>query len=170
MYEISVTRRSIRDLEFLSRTFPKVFREEVLQTLDLIDARLTKEIVEKTPRGVGGQAGLAGSIHGEVVQFGRSYLDRIGTPLEYAPVIELGRRPGQRRPPVAPIALWARRILGLPSDEAERAAYAISIAIGRRGFPGRFMFERTAEENDNWVRSQLSGLPDRIRGRIYGAG
>lgn len=51
----------------------------------------------------------------------------------YAGVIEYGRRPGARRPPVEPIARWAQRKLGLPYKNARSMAFVIARRIGQRG-------------------------------------
>lgn len=166
MYEMTVDLRGFEDVLRLVRQCPEIFREEALAVLEVIDSRVTKEVVEKTPRGVGGAAGLAGSIHGQVVETGEGFMDRIGTPLEYGAVIELGRRPGKKRPPIAPIELWARRKLGLPPDKAKRAAWAIAKAIARKGFEGKFMFKETFEELDGWIMDQLETIPKRVAARI----
>lgn len=55
----------------------------------------------------------------------------------YSPIIEDGRRPGARRPPLAVIERWAKRKLALTSEEAKRAAFPIAQAIGARGIKGK---------------------------------
>lgn len=55
----------------------------------------------------------------------------------YMAVIERGRGAGKRPPPIAVIASWAQRRLGLPYKEARRAAWPIAMAIGRRGLYAR---------------------------------
>ncbi len=55
----------------------------------------------------------------------------------YAAVIEYGRRPGSRPPPVEPIARWAQRRLRLPYEQAKGIAFGIARSIGRRGLKGR---------------------------------
>lgn len=166
MYEMTVDLRGFEGVLRLARRYPEIFREEALAVMNAIDARVVKEVVEKAPRGVGGAGGLAGSIHGQIIEMGDGFMDRIGTPLEYGAVIELGRRPGKKRPPIAPIELWARRKLGLPPDKAKRAAWAISRVIARRGFEGRFMFKRTFDELDGWIMAQLKTIPKRVVERI----
>lgn len=54
-------------------------------------------------------------------------------------VIEEGRRPGKRMPPIAVIRLYCQQ-KGIDPG----AAYPIARAIGRRGIPGRFVFKKTA--------------------------
>lgn len=52
----------------------------------------------------------------------------------YAAVIEHGRRPGAKRPPIAPIQAWAGRKLG---DSSRSTAFVIARAIGRKGIKGK---------------------------------
>lgn len=100
-----------------------------------------REIRERTPIGVGGGGGLAGSISARSPRVsGTSVSADVGTSLRYATVVEMGRRPGQRQPPVRAIADWAKYKLGLGANEATRAAYPIARAIGARGTKGKYMF------------------------------
>ena len=62
----------------------------------------------------------------------------VGSHVEYADVIEYGRRPG-RPPPYTALILWVRRKLGIPREQAPRVAYLVARAIGRRGLPGRYV-------------------------------
>lgn len=54
-----------------------------------------------------------------------------------APIIELGRRPGRRPPPVKVIERYAVRKLGLSDKEAKLAAYPMAMAIAKRGLRAR---------------------------------
>lgn len=157
-----------RTLVDLARRYPEIVREESRAVLRVIEQRVESRVVALTPRGVGGQAGLAGSIHGEVVETGGKTLAEIGTPLEYGEVVELGRRPGQRQPPVDPIALWAMRKLGVSAEEAHSVGFVIARKIGREGFPGAHMFQQTIDELDGWIMGQLKLIPRRVQRRIEG--
>jgi hypothetical protein len=55
----------------------------------------------------------------------------------YSPIIEDGRRPGARRPPLPVIERWAKRKLALTSEEAKRASFPIARAIAVRGIKGK---------------------------------
>ncbi len=153
-------------LQELARVFPEVVREESLAVLELVAARVESAVVAKTPRGVGGEAGLAGSIFGETAATGNSFSAVIGTPLEYGAVVELGRRPGKRQPPIEPIALWARRKLGVSDKEARSVGFLIARKIGREGFEGAHMFERTLNELEPWIMEQLAGIAGRVTRRV----
>jgi hypothetical protein len=62
--------------------------------------------------------------------------------IPYAGIVELGRRPG-KWPPVTPLRLWARRVLGLDEDEAKAAAFPIARAIKTRGIKGRHIVKNS---------------------------
>lgn len=157
---------NVAELQKLARQFPEVTAIEMRAGLKVVAARCEKVLVEKTPRGVSAQGGLAGSMHGEVVPFGQGYAARVGTPLEYGQVIELGRRPGQRMPPVAPIARWAVAKLGVESQDAESVAYLIARKIAIKGFPGKFMARDTLKELESWIIRELGQIPGRVIARL----
>lgn len=150
----------------LAEKYPLVTLDEMEKTMDRIVRRLESEVVLRTPAGVGGDAGLRGSIAGEVKAFGRSVAGIVGTPLEYGEVVELGRRPGKRMPPVDPIALWARRKLGVPENKAKSVGFAIARKIAVEGFEGAHMFEKAWEEVGPWAKTELMGIADRVVGRV----
>lgn len=75
---------------------------------------------------------LARSIHSQV----QPTQARIGTNLVYASVMEFGRRPGGRMPPVAALVGWARRH-GMAGRE-----FVLARAIARRGIKGRFFLQK----------------------------
>jgi hypothetical protein len=101
-------------------------------------------VSEAAPVGVTGhlRQSFGGSPYGgqEVTGTDVSTLQgRIFSSLPYAIVIDQGRTPGARRPPVAPIALWVRRKLDIHQD-VQRVAFLLARAIGRRGIaPRRFV-------------------------------
>lgn len=103
---------------------------------------ITERVRELTPVGVFGDAGLRGSIFGEVREEG-GVLDLMGvvsSPLEYAEAVELGTAP--HMPPVAPLVRWSEVVLGLSGPAAVSAAWAVAKNIARRGTTGKFMFAR----------------------------
>ena len=156
----------LRVLEGLARLHGGIVEEEVRAVLEIVAARVEKTVVERTPRGVGGEAGLAGSIHGEVVSYGRGLQAVIGTPVEHGEVVEMGRRPDKKRPPVEPIALWAIRKLGVSAEEAKGIGFVIARKIGKEGFEGAHMFDKTMKELDAWIMEQLNAIPQRVNERI----
>jgi len=159
----------ISGLRALAERYPQAYKREVVTVMDLVVRRLEGAVVAKTPKGVGGAAGLAGSIFGEVRTLGQSITGVVGTPLEYGLVVELGRRPGKRMPPIAPIQLWAQRKLGLDEHEAKSAAFAIARKISIKGFEGKHMFGQSLDELTPWIRQMLATIPARIVARVQGS-
>ena len=169
MFELKVT-YNLTALHDLARAYPGVVAEEGGKGMDRVVRRLETEVVKGTPRGVGGAAGLAGSIHGEVVSHGLPIVGVVGTPLEYGIVIEEGRRPGQRMPPVGPIALWAQRKLGVSGKEARSVGFVIARSIGKKGFKGARMFERAWNRLERWVQDELRTIATRVAERLNRGG
>lgn len=153
----------------LAGNYPVVFVDEAVKVLRLITARLESDLVRNTPRGVGGASGLAGSMFGEVSTSGMAVTGMVGTPLPYGQVIEYGRRPGSF-PPVAPIALWAERKLGVPADESFDVALAIARKIYHKGTEGAHMFGDTWEKNEAWAKAMLDTIPARVVRRLSDGG
>lgn len=113
---------------------------------------LERHIKPRMPIGVT-EAGR-GSIAGEVRYAMGVPVGTVGSPLKHVAVINDGRRPGQRPPPVEALELWVRRKVRIergdrsrntqstPTEaEARGIAYAIARAIGARGIEGQHMFE-----------------------------
>jgi len=158
---------NLTDLRDLARRFPGAVRSESETTLDRIVRRLEAEAGQRTPKGVGGGAGLAGSIAGEVMMMGKSVVGIVGTPLEYGEVVEMGRRPNRAMPPIAPIQRWVRSKLGISGEKEQRSvAYAIALTIAREGFEGAHMFEQAWKALESWVQGELYGIGGRVVKRM----
>lgn len=149
----------------LAVRYPEVFVEEAEAVLRLVTARLESAVVRAAPRGVGGAAGLAGSIFGEVQAAGISVQAVVGTPMPYAETVEYGRKPGSF-PPVAPIALWAERKLGVAGDEAMSVGFAIARKIFHKGTEGAHMFGDSWKRHEKWVLSMINTIPSRVVRRL----
>lgn len=131
MAEIVIELRGLEGV--LQRSTPGHLLEPAMDRL-LRDAALYAERAarEGSPKDTGA---LARSFASEV----RPGLARVYSPLVYAPVMELGRRPGARMPPPRALAGWARRH-GLAGQE-----YVLARSIARRGIKGRFFLRKAAE-------------------------
>ena len=158
---------NLTEIRKLAKRYPEITLQETEKVLDKVVRRLEKEVAERTPAGVGGDAGLRGSIHGEVVSFGMPVKAVVGTPLKYGEVIEHGRRPGKAMPPVEPIAKWARSILGITdAKEARSVGFAIARKIAVKGFEGAHMFEKAWKDNEKWAEAQLRKIQGRVIRRL----
>jgi len=70
---------------------------------------------------------------------------RVFSSLPYAIVIDQGRTPGQRMPPVDAIMLWVERVLGIAESddfELEETAWAIAKSIAKKGIEARHFVDR----------------------------
>jgi len=116
----------------------------------------------ETPEGVGGQAGLKGSLFTEIRTQPAFVESLTSSPLVYAAPVEFGRRAGQTMPPPKALVPWVEKFIPLkPGEQALSVAYAIARAIGIRGTrawrqspPGVRMFQRGFEK--------VQGLVERI--------
>jgi hypothetical protein len=87
----------------------------------------------------------------------------------YAAVIEAGRRPGARMPPLGPIEAWARR------KKISIPPIVIARAIAARGIPGAFIFRDTMKVMpkfiDDEVRREVKGaFRTFLLGPAFGSG
>ncbi len=156
---------TIRAIRRLGIQYPEITQAVTKDVTEEIVMRLESETVSRTPAGVGGAAGLRGSIFGEV-RHGRNSVSGIwGSPLKYGEIVELGRRPG-KMPPVAPLALWARRKLGVSAASAGSVGFAIALKIKHHGFQGAHMFENAWAESEDWVRTKIAMIPEKIMRRV----
>ena len=157
---------NINQIHKLAKKYPDIVMDETEDVMSVIVARLEKEVAERTPAGVGGAAGLRGSIEGKVLTFGRTVYGSVDTPLEYGEVRELGRRPGKGFPPPGPIELWVRSILGVDEKKVKSVAFLVARKIAVKGFEGAHMFERAWEENEGWIMDQLDNIYGKVVKRL----
>lgn len=117
-----------------------------------------REVVERTPAGVGAGGGLRGSIQTGTPRRdtgdGLRLTVTVGTPLAYAVPVELGSKP--HMPPVAPLTLWVAQVLGIAGERGAGVARAIAWKIRRRGTTGHRMFEGALAATDGQIRQTLA--------------
>ncbi|HEY0019050.1 MAG TPA: hypothetical protein VGC13_22300 [Longimicrobium sp.] len=144
----------------LTRNLERMLTEATL----LVERNVTRH----TPIGVTEAA--RGSIDSEVRPgAGGIPVGVVGSPLKHVAVINDGRRPGARPPPVmekgegggyteeGSLVLWVRRKVSIrtptggsrapTAEEARGVAYVIARSIGARGIEGRHFFERGIEDS-----------------------
>lgn len=126
-----------------------VVNDNLAQAMYEATMLLERAVKELTPQGVlGAQGGLLSTIHGEVVGKGTPFIKGVvATQSKYGEVVEKGRRPGQTWPPKGELIRWIEVKTGVGEVEAKRIEFLIRRKIGRRGFPGAFMFEKALEAN-----------------------
>ena len=84
----------------------------------------------------------AGSINYAITGSGANLQSKIGPSVAWGIVIEQGRRPGAKPPPVKALQPWARRH-GIPDGRV----FLIARAIGRRGIKARPFLQPSLEQN-----------------------
>jgi len=158
------------ELKKLVRLYPDIVADECEKAMELIVIVMEGKVMALTPQGVGGAAGLRGSIAGEVTEASRKRIaGAVGTPLKYGEVIEYGRKPG-KMPPVAPLVLWARRKLGMDDAAAQSFGFAVARKLKYNKFAtipeGARMFEKGWEETRPSVGILLEKALQNIKDRV----
>ena len=80
---------------------------------------------------------------------------RVTNTAPYSGIIEDGRRPDSRFPPLAVIARWAMRRLHLSAKEAKSAAFPIAQSIARRGLKARRVLGNASDEIKRAINDEL---------------
>jgi len=156
----------IENMKKLIAQCPQVFADEALQLLREVVTVLEGKVVEHTPVGVGGEAGLRGSISSDAYIRAREIVGTVGTPLAYGEVVERGRPASQAMPPVEALIPWVRAKLDVPEKEVRSVAFLVARSIGKKGFKGADMFAKGFNETEPWIMTQLRGLPARVEARL----
>lgn len=84
----------------------------------------------------------------------------------YAGVMELGRRPGAKFPPVQAMLFWVKTQLGIEDEkQAKSIAYLVGRKIHLKGIKGHFMFKRAFAT----LQTELRGIFESSVGRVLEA-
>ncbi|MEA5113020.1 MAG: hypothetical protein VB050_03250 [Geobacteraceae bacterium] len=128
---------------------PEKIQAGLDRLITLVTMFLLAETRKRTPQGLyGAQGGLLGSIQAEVKDKGTPIVKgSVMSAQKYAEPIEKGRSPGKAWPPEGALVRWIELKFGVDEVTAKRVEFVVRRKIGRRGFPGAFMFERSATEN-----------------------
>ncbi|PCJ88608.1 MAG: hypothetical protein COA54_02505 [Thiotrichaceae bacterium] len=147
------------------RKAPEITREETKQELTTILLFLEREIKEDTPVGVGGSAGLRGSISHDLRGTTQDTLrGRVFSPLAHAQAVEYGTKP--HLPPFTALMDWVEAKLGITDpDEVIGVSIAIALKIKHHGTKGAHMFENNFSKHQQRVTRQLGGSIDRAVAR-----
>jgi hypothetical protein len=137
---------------------PEIIRRDLLAVMHEATSFLERGVRDKTPQGVFGmEGGLRASIHGEVLEHGTSAIGIVahgkGT---YGDVVEHGRRPGQKMPPEGTLLRWVEIKTGLTGKPAKSVEFLIRRKIGKEGFEGVHMFERTWDESQGKLQQMFN--------------
>lgn len=139
---------------------------DVARTLAELGGLGLQFVTTFTPRGATGA--LRGSTFTELRGTPVRRQQIIGNRLFYAPIVELGRRPGTMPPP-RELERWVARRLGVPPARVAAVAFLVARKIGRVGSAGYHMFQRAAQRLQPLVEQKVAELAARI-GRGLGGG
>lgn len=159
---------------------PEMVGEELNRFFAWVLPHLTSEVADRTPTSEGH---LRRSIIGRTEVTASGMLGIVGTPLDYAPAVELGARPHPvSESGILALAEWAKRKLPLGQavslktgrplkskgveEAALSAAHAIAWKIRHHGTKGAFMFRDAFIGNRAQVLYQFDRTVDRIVKRL----
>lgn len=159
---IDIDIQGVAELSAAWERAPGIVETEFFRASTEATLLLERETRERTPRGVGGGAGLSGSFSARPPRAaGDIVVAEMGTALDYAAPVELGTRP--HFPPVAPIEDWVRHKLDVPAEDAAGVAYLIARKISRTGTEGAFMVRDAFAANRAQVARIFEAAQSRIR-------
>ncbi len=133
---------------------PEIVNENLTAAMYEATSFLEREVKRRTPQGVfGAKGGLRSTIRGEVEGKGTPLIKGIVAHTSvYGDVIEKGRTAGKTWPPEGSLLRWIEVKLGVDERTAKRLEFVIRRKIGKKGFPGVYMFENAF--NENWTKIQ----------------
>lgn len=143
--------------------FPTLLGREMTTAMDAGLQFLKGQIKVRTPVNEGK---LKGSINHQIISPFPNLAGLVGSPLPYSIVVEKGRRPGQRMPPVDALAIWAIRVLGVSREESQRVGWAIAKHIAKHGTEGKFMFKEGLEASELQIQKLFDNAIARAVGRV----
>lgn len=153
----------IRGLEQLVEQWdkaPELVREELTAAATKATMLLEREVVDVTPVGVYGGAGLSGSISSQVQQLPKGVTGIVGSNSPYAIPVELGTRP--HFPPIDQLVDWVKAKLGVDGAEARGVAFLVARKISVKGTKGQHMFSNTFDAQKDYIQSVYENSQIRI--------
>lgn len=147
---------------------PEIINRALTSAMYEAAALLKREVKKRTPRGgvFGTKGGLASTIHVKVFKGSPVVKGVVGHTSVYGDVIEKGRRPGKAWPPEGSLIRWMEVKLGMDRITAKKREFIIRRKIGKKGFPGVFMFERALDENMGKIQTIFENAGFEIARRL----
>ena len=158
----------VRAIEALWRMAPQIVGDELYRSIVEVDQYLKGELQQQLPKGaagMGGGAGLAGSIATDEQRLADNVIGTVFSPLVYAWYVELGTKP--HFPPIEPLEDWVQSKLGI-DDERERRQVAFLIArkISIKGTKADGTWQRVLDAADPVLQRKGAEAVDRILDRL----
>lgn len=145
---------------------PEIVQGEMQRCMLGLIEDLTAEVVERTPATYGTLRDSINASSG-VRPIPGGVLGVVGSPLDYAPAVELGTRPhAVSVKGIEALADWAHKKFGAPEKEAESIAHAVAWNIRHHGTPAFGMFHRAFAANKTEIARQFEAAVRTIVNRI----
>lgn len=140
-----------------------IWDELVEDALDVLAETVVTETKQVAPVSFGH---LRASIFSERPEGRAEKVRFVTSPLPYAIVMEEGRRPGARMPPIDPIRLWVRRVLRPAAADLENITFRVRRKIAELGIEALHFFAQAAQASEDTVRDlfeyQIEALVRRL--------
>ena len=148
----TTVRLDIRDLPAAQTRLADAFPRAILASLESVAAFAEQELVAESNRLAffNGQYSR-GWKRDRASRSGGTFRARVYNPTPYAPVIELGRRPGRAPPPADALRTWVQRVLAPPLDELDRTVERVRWGIARKGTPAKRVMGATLDRIQNRI-------------------
>lgn len=92
---------------FKNKGWEKIYQEQIERAMQWSVVEAENEVIRHAIRkGLRFQGTLIKNIHGKVIRWDQGIVGVSGAAAKYAEVMELGRRPGSRTPPILPLTRW----------------------------------------------------------------
>jgi hypothetical protein len=141
------------------------FDHQIIMMLADVGAYAQRLVVDKAPTGA--TFNLRGSIVSELHGSPATRVQEVSSSVAYAPIQEVGRRPG-RRPPASALLVWVTRKLQVAPDQAPSVAFLVARKIGREGTTGYRFFEQAFEQASPYFERQAEILGANYAAKMNG--
>lgn len=166
MVKLILNADRIDDLRRVFALAPELTEAELFVAAKEADIYLQREVMDATPTAHGTLR--ASTFHEERIS-PEGVIGLVASPLRYVAPVEFGRRPG-KQPPHAAIVDWVAVRFGLHGDAAERTAWVVARAIGRRGTKGAGMYERAFKAGGDFVGQCFERAIERVVRKLAAGG
>jgi len=163
-YEIEV--EGLSEQIALLESYEELSNRELMIAMNKSVTKIEQNVLPFVPVDRGRLLGSIGSEVQEISAF--SIIGRIGSSLsseEYPKVMEFGREPGGRFPPMEPITAWVKRvILRGETDEAKIRSVSFLVArkIAREGIKAREFLKKGFEKSVGDVKEYFAEALENI--------